>query len=189
MIDDVIFLIFPYLDLQDRYSYALSCLQYYQIFNHESLWKQYLEQSINNDTIKNIWNENYKSTYKRYHKLTILKSQLNLHIIIDELTSLTTLNLGYKNLKILPKQITELMNLKLLDLQDNQLTTIPKELCQLANLEWLNVANNQLITLPSELSKLTNLKILYVYQNPPLHIPDDILLLPKLKIKNQYLVG
>jgi len=189
MIDDVIFLIFPYLDLQDRYSYAQTCYQYYEIFNHESLWKQYLEQSTNVNTIKNIWNENYKSTCKKYHNLTILKSQLNLSIIIDELSSLTTLNLGYHNLKILPKQISELMNLKLLDLQDNQLTTIPKELDQLTNLEWLNVANNQLTTLPSALGKLTNLKILYVYQNPSIHIPDEILMIPKLNIKNQYLVS
>lgn len=189
MNDNIIFLIYSHLDLQDRYSYAQTCQQYYEIFNHESLWKQYLEQSINNDIINNIWNNNYILTVKRYHRLTILKSQLNLSYAIDELFNLTNLKLWYHDLKTLPKQIGELINLKLLYLQDNKLIDIPKELGQLSNLEWLNIANNQLTTLPIELGKLTKLKVLYTYQNPPFHIPDEILTIPKLNIKNQYLVN
>lgn len=189
MIHDIIFEIFAHLDLQDRYTYAQASQQHYEIFGYEILWKQYLEQLASDMTIKTLWNNNYKLTFKRYHQIKILQSQLNLPGAIDELFNLTSLKLCYKNLPTVPKQIGDLINLKLLDLQDNQFTEIPKELGNLISLEWLNVGNNQLTVLPTELGKLTKLKVLYAYQNPPIHIPDEITQIPKLKIKYLLLVS
>lgn len=185
--DDCIFTIFEYLNLEDSYSYALTCQSYYKISNQELVWKKYLTTLIDNDTIKTLWNGNYKLTYKRCHQLNIVKRIFNLPNPIGEVYNLDTIQYRYTDITSIPKAINVLINLTRLDLQDNKLTCIPKEIANLTNLEWLNIANNQLVTIPNEIKLLPKISILYVHQTPPIHIPPEIITLPDLQILNQYL--
>ncbi len=60
----------------------------------------------------------------------------------------------------LPGEIRFLKELRLLDLSDNNFTGVPAEIGQLENLEVLDLSNNPITGLPNELGNLKNLKFL-----------------------------
>src|SRR5436853_562240 len=70
--------------------------------------------------------------YEGYHKRLGIKSlmiKLSFYnLTIENMESLTSLDLSDRNLKDLPIEIGFLTNLRLLYLDHNQLTTIPKEI-------------------------------------------------------------
>ena len=87
----------------------------------------------------------------------------------------TEVNLRFKRLTTLPKEIGNLKNLKWLDLKGNKLTTIPKEIGNLKNLKSLGLIENELTTLPPEIGNLKNLKDLWLDSNPNFYMnPEEL---------------
>jgi len=97
-----------------------------------------------------------------------------------DLTSLTTLNLGFKNLTDLPIEIFNLTNLTSLNLQDNNLTKLPKEIGNLKKLTSLKLSMNKFTKLPKEIFNLTNLTSLSLSANYFTKLPKEIGNLKKL---------
>lgn len=54
--------------------------------------------------------------------------------------NLSTLDLSYKNLHIVPKYIFELSSLEELNLSHNQLTELPKEILKIKSLKVLDIS-------------------------------------------------
>jgi Leucine-rich repeat (LRR) protein len=81
---------------------------------------------------------NYNHLYIRDYGLTRVKEKLKLNYNLNELTSLTALELGSNQLTTIPSELGQLQSLIHLNLSSNQLTSIPSELGQLKSLTRLN---------------------------------------------------
>jgi len=103
-----------------------------------------------------------------FKKLTELPKE------IAQLTNLKSLYLNHNQLSKLPKEITQLTNLQSLYLGYNQLTEFPKEITQLKKLQWLDLSNNHVRELPKEIAQLTNLQSLYLDHNQLTELPKEI---------------
>ena len=86
----------------------------------------------------------------------------------------TSVDLAYKNLTTLPKEIGNLKNLETLYLPTNKLKTLPPEIGNLTKLKVLNLNNNQLTTLPPEIGNLTKLRLLALRGNKLTTLPPKI---------------
>ena len=84
---------------------------------------------------------------------------------IQKLKQLEKLNLRYKYIRELPKEIVGLTNLKILILGGNLLNTLPNNLGKLSSLTQLILWQNQLSELPLSCANLTNLRILNLDNN------------------------
>src|SRR6202453_1397380 len=155
MNNDCIYNIFIKLDVNDIINCALVCKRFYNIGKTEMLWYLLFKENFYN--VK-CTNENNKKFYDNYKKYSILNNFLlknnrdSVNIIIR------VLNVSYRQLQTIPKELGQLASLQRLDLYNNQLQTIPKELGQLASLQRLDLDNNQLQTIPKELGQLASLR-------------------------------
>ena len=123
---------------------------------------------------------------------------------LDQLTTLTTLNLNHNQLSALPTtfanlvelqtlhlrgnqfpglpaQLSRLPNLRTLDASDNNITGVPTSFPQLTDLETLSLYGNQLTGLPPQLTRLAHLRTLDLGKNNLSNVPDDIAQLTSLE--------
>lgn len=101
---------------------------------------------------------------------------------IFRLTTLTQLDLNYKELTRLPPEIGLLTSLMTLTLMNNQLTRLPPEIGRLTSLEFLNVAHNKLTCLPAEIGRMTSLEIVCLSHNNLTSLPPELRNLTKLRL-------
>eukprot|EP01111_Echinosteliopsis_oligospora_P018532 TRINITY_DN856_c0_g1_i2.p1 TRINITY_DN856_c0_g1~~TRINITY_DN856_c0_g1_i2.p1 ORF type:complete len:464 (-),score=95.95 TRINITY_DN856_c0_g1_i2:71-1462(-) len=101
---------------------------------------------------------------------------------LQQLSSLTELNLKRNKISIFPTQILSLRNLTALNIGGNTLNYLPDEIDQLSKLEVLDISDNSFSALPANLFKLFNLRQLNLSKNPIGDIPPEIELLSKLQI-------
>src|ERR1700678_4352916 len=171
MNNDCIYNIFIKLNVNDIINCALVCKRFYNIGKTEMLW--YLSFKENFYNVK-CTNENNKKFYDNYKKYSILNNFLlknnqdSVNIIIR------VLNVSYRQLQTIPKELGQLASLQRLDLDNNQLHTIPKELGQLASLQILYLYNNKLQTIPKELGQLASLQTLDLHNNQLQTIPKEL---------------
>ena len=162
MNNDCIYNIFIKLNVNDIINCALVCERFYNISKTEMLWYLLFKENFYN--VK-CTNENNKKFYDNYKKYSILNNFLlknnrdSVNIIIR------VLNVSYKQLQTVPKELGQLASLQTLYLNNNQLQTIPKELGQLASLQVLYLDNNQLQTIPKELGQLASLRYFQLDNN------------------------
>ena len=83
-------------------------------------------------------------------------------------TFVTTLDLRYNDIAVVPDAIGALTNLKYLHLSGNKIATLPASIGQLTGLKSLHLDSNQLAALPESIVALTNLTTLDLNRNPPL---------------------
>lgn len=93
---------------------------------------------------------------------------------IDALQNLEILNLSYNKLAELPWEFRNLKKLKNLNLSFNRFAEIPGVVCQLENLETLKVEANQLKKVNSGIGNLKKLKDLNLFANQILELPGEI---------------
>ncbi|XP_065660164.1 protein flightless-1 homolog isoform X2 [Hydra vulgaris] len=84
---------------------------------------------------------------------------------LDNIETLTDLDISHNDLPRVPESIYRMNNLKRLDLSHNQITELSSLVDSWSKLETLNVGRNQLTGLPATICKLTNLKRLYTNSN------------------------
>ncbi len=84
-----------------------------------------------------------------------------------------TLDLSFRKLMTLPKEIGKLTCLKYLDLRNNKLSELPAEIGQLTHLTGLNLVKNQLETLPATFGQLASLERLYLSYNYLEMLPSE----------------
>jgi Leucine-rich repeat (LRR) protein len=99
----------------------------------------------------------------------------------DSLTSVTALNLRWKEISVLPSAIQLLTHLSVIDLSGNAFEELPIEITRLPALQILNLSNNKLKTLPPEINKMDSLQILNLSQNQLVDLPEQITQLPALR--------
>ena len=135
--NDIIYEIFKWLPLNDSKQFSYVNKLSFDIFNNsEILWEHYLNV-YNETTIKVIWNNGYKNTFIRYHKLNKL-IKWKLEYTISQLHNLQTLYLSNNQIKLIPPEIGQLHNLQQLNLFNNQIQLIPPEIGQLHHLQILH---------------------------------------------------
>ena len=100
---------------------------------------------------------------------------------IEQLTSLTRLNLRGNRLTSLPAEIGQLTSLTVLDLRSNKLTSVPAEIWQLTSLTVLTLEGNRLTSVPPEIGRLTSLEKLDLFGNELTSLPAEIGQLKALK--------
>ena len=69
-----------------------------------------------------------------------------------------TLNLGHRQLTVIPDALKKLVKVKTLLLNDNRIIMPPLELLTLKNLRELTLDHNQLTVLPTGFGQLSNLE-------------------------------
>jgi hypothetical protein len=154
---------------------------YYEYCSNDIFWEKlyhkYYDNSRMYDGVKS-----YYETFKLCYQLDYLIKKLNLDYSIYNLSNITELDLMYKELSEIPKEIGQLQKLKILYLNNNNLNEIPKGIGQLKNLQELYLNHNKLSEIPKEIGQLKNLQELYLNHNKLSKIPKDIEQLQKLKI-------
>ena len=176
--------------------------------DNEHLWKKIYQDYYSNVDLKLKVEKSWFEKVKICVDCEILIHTLKLTYNINGLYKLTNLDLGYKKLISIPKEIGQLTNLTQLILYDNhltsipkeighltnltklglsinQLTSIPKEISQLKNLTYLGLSDNQLTSIPQEIGQLSNLIYIELYNNPLIELPYELCNLKKLE-KNYY---
>ena len=84
---------------------------------------------------------------------------------VQNLSSITELNLSLKDINTLPSEVFEMKNLQILDISNNYLSTLPAEIKNLKELKVLMVYGNNIYELPLEISRLKFLKEIYLDYN------------------------
>src|ERR1700678_3953506 len=139
MNNDCIYNIFIKLNVNDIINCALVCKRFYNICRTEMLWYLLFKENFYNVKCTNENNKKFYGNYKTYSILNnfLLKNnQDSVNIIIR------VLDVSYKQLRTMPKELGQLASLQRLFLNNNQLQTIPKELGQLASLRYFQLDNN-----------------------------------------------
>ncbi|KAH6815783.1 plant intracellular ras group-related LRR 9 [Perilla frutescens var. frutescens] len=85
-----------------------------------------------------------------------------------------SVDLSWRQLRILPEAFGRLTSLVMLNLSHNQLEAIPDSIAGLENLEELNLSENLLELLPDSIGLLFKLRILNVSRNKLHALPDSI---------------
>ena len=128
------------------------------IVKNSDVWRVFCIEQFP-DYYEKLKQETWLETFKLCYGISKLKVQLKLEGNIYEIYQLTVLDLKWKRLTAIPKEIGQLTNLQTLNLLGNQLTEISKEICQLTNLQELYLSSNQITDIPKEIDQLTNLQI------------------------------
>jgi internalin A len=100
--------------------------------------------------------------------LTLLPSE------IGKLSNLTSLRIKYSHLTSLPESIGQLSNLVTLDLDDNRLAILPNAIGQLKKLKTLSLHSNRLLSLPETIGQLKNLTMINLNFNKVISLPESI---------------
>ena len=90
------------------------------------------------------------------------------------LTNLESLNLTGNKIAALPASIGRLAALEELCLDHNILTGVPVSIGALTNLMWLDLSDNGIVTLPDWIGGMTALKLLDLADNQLTALPDSI---------------
>jgi internalin A len=106
-----------------------------------------------------------------------------LHLLIHQAaqTGSEQLDLSYRELTTLPREIGKLEQLVSLDLCGNDLVALPPEIGQLRCLTYLDLSHNQLAALPPELGLLTSLSTLDLRDNRLSQLPAAMEMMVNLK--------
>ena len=88
--------------------------------------------------------------------------------------AVSELNLGDRELTVLPPEIKTLTLLTALFCSYNKLTRISLEIFQLTSLQEFHIGNNKLDYLPPEIGLLKNLKVLFLNNNEITVLPPEI---------------
>src|ERR1700678_790336 len=171
MNNDCIYHIFTKLDVNDIINCSLVSKRFYKISNIEILWYLLFKKKFYNVKCTIINGKKFYDNFKKYSILNnfLLKNgQGNVNIITRDL------NINFKQLQTIPKELGQLASLQILYLSNNQLQTIPKELGQLASLQGLYLYNNKLQTIPKELGQLASLLRLDLDNNKLQTIPKEL---------------
>jgi hypothetical protein len=119
--------------------------------------------------VNDIWEfQSLTSLDLGFNELSVLPSE------IGQLKSLTSLNLGFNKLSVLPSEIGQLQSLTSLDLSMNELSVLPSEIGQLQSLTSLYLSHNELSVLPSEIGQLQSLTSLHLSMNKLSVLPSEI---------------
>ncbi len=130
-----------------------------------------------------LFSESYEQKLKKI--ITWVRSlKINLPLNLDEIKNITRLDLSFKGISKLPKEIGCLENLKELNLSYNNLKELPKELNQLSNLQSLNLAYNSFSSIPEAVIQLSKLEILNMEANMVKSVPSSIGKLTNLSYLN-----
>ena len=116
-----------------------------------------------------------------YDELELIDGSLNCEYRLIEkiqgigyLTEVTSLYLGNNQIKTLPDEIEDLVSLTLLNLENNEFIEINEKIGEVISLATLDVSGNQIETLPDELSGLTALTSLDISNNSISALPSNI---------------
>jgi serine/threonine protein phosphatase PrpC/Leucine-rich repeat (LRR) protein len=111
-----------------------------------------------------------------YNKLSAMPPSLT------ALTSLTSLSLGWNDIKVLPgAMLLSLGSLTALDMRSNRLRYLPIELGTLTQLRSLQLRRNRLSILPSQIGQLVQLRELGLMENRLSELPYSLGSLTALK--------
>jgi hypothetical protein len=92
-------------------------------------------------------------------------------------TLLTTLDLRYNDIAVVPDAIGALTNLKYLELDGNKIATLPASISRLAALEILYLDGNILTAVPASIGSLTALTTFFLHGNQLAALPESIVAL------------
>ena len=95
-------------------------------------------------------------------------------VACDENGYIVRLQIGNRNLSVLPPEIGDLVNLTHLYITNNQFQSLPAEIGNLVNLLDLSAYNNELQGLPAEIGNLANLTSLSLSGNELQSLPAEI---------------
>ncbi|XP_057311886.1 protein flightless-1 homolog [Hydractinia symbiolongicarpus] len=84
---------------------------------------------------------------------------------LDNIETLTDLDISHNDLPRVPEPVYRMTNLKRLDLSHNTITELSSLIDSWTKLETLNLSRNQLTALPHTICKMTSLKRLYANSN------------------------
>lgn len=105
---------------------------------------------------------------------------------VDQVESVTQLDLSFKQINKLPKQIDCLKNLQILNLSYNALTDLPWEIGNLKNLKSLDLSYNKFVEFPGIIGKLESLENLNFAANQLKKVNVAIANLKKLRELNLF---
>ena len=103
---------------------------------------------------------------------------------IGNCKKLKKLKLNFNSLSEIPDSITRLTNLQYLDLDFNNLREIPESITRLTSLQYLDLDSNSLSAIPESITRLTNLQSLDLSSNSLSEISDSITRLTNLQSLN-----
>ncbi|KAG4097599.1 L domain-like protein [Neocallimastix lanati (nom. inval.)] len=143
-----------------------------------------------NTSSKNDYRKDIEKLRKKYalveekpkSKYYTLMKMLNINSTEEEFLALSSLEVYYKNIDVLPNEIGDLINLRILYLNDNKIRVIPPDIGKLTNLYHLDLSFNILSNLPKEIGNLKNLRKLILNGNKLIEIPEEIGTMTELKI-------
>jgi hypothetical protein len=128
------------------------------------------------------------SEIKHINRLDLsFKGIIKLPKEIEYLENLSELNLSNNKLKDLPKELTKLKNLKMLNLGYNLFVSAPDAVFQLRQLESLNMEANQIKSIPSGIGNLSNLTDINFFANQISDLTVEICSLVQLQRLNMAL--
>ena len=130
----------------------------------------------------NLEHKSLKETYYLLYSLSKVKEGLKCKENIWELYQAKKLDLTYRGIQGIPKEIGNLNNLLTLNLNNNNIKEIPKEIGKLTNLQGLYLSNNKIERLPKEIGNLNNLQSLSLYSNKLQELPKEIGNLTNLRV-------
>ncbi len=163
----------------------------YQLLIHlmelgDVLARKFLKEDIKKRIYNN--NLNFIEILRSNSHLLLLFSEKELSDIflennelIKDLKNLERLDLGYRDLTIIPKFIEQFKHLKELNLSFNKIDSLANVIGSLKHLETLDLRNNNISSLPSSIFYLKSLQNLYLDNNSLKFIPNSIGKLKSLK--------
>lgn len=95
-------------------------------------------------------------------------------VAVNENGRVTQLDLGFRNISVLPEALGNLTELEYLRPRGNNLTALPESISNLTQLRYLYCANNNLIALPESIGNLTNLLRADFRDNNLTELPESI---------------
>lgn len=132
------------------------------------------DTGISADAIRN-WMGKNKDVLNQITSLNLSFTDLSiLPAEIGLLTQLQKLFLDHNQLTRLPKEIGRLVKLQHLDLDSNKFTVFPKVIGGFTQLEYLSIAFNQITAIDAEIKYLILLKQLYLHSNRLSSLPTEM---------------
>jgi Leucine-rich repeat (LRR) protein len=175
--DDVVGVVFGFLELGQLIRCALVCKLFNRVFHKEIVWKRLIDYKYNGIDFFNV---NYCKTFKVFYSLGRNFKNYN----VKKLWNKKEIDFGSLKLTHINPDIEYLKHISTLSFFTNNISLIPSQLCQLINLNSLVLSCNKITSLPTEIGYLTNLKRLYLFGNKLITLPEELCSLPNLKMLN-----